>query len=142
MANEDFYEAAIRHWIGGRIFGREEKDDKTVCMQGFAAECALKKIMEKIEFFEFAKKYSHSGDELFRDVKMLLLGDMVSAVMIHPGLGLKLSSIALPKIVFDDHPARRYFEDDIFSMADARDCQNAAELLIREMVSMRLDGYL
>ena len=51
MANEDFYEAAIRHWIGGRILEREEEYDNAVCMQGFAAECALKKIMEKIEFF-------------------------------------------------------------------------------------------
>ena len=46
MGDEEFYEAAVRHWIDGTILEQQEEYDNAVCMQGFAAECALKKIME------------------------------------------------------------------------------------------------
>lgn len=41
MTNEDFYEAAIRHWLDGSILEEQGEYDNAVCMQGFAAECAL-----------------------------------------------------------------------------------------------------
>lgn len=40
---EDFFEAAIRHWYDGKLLEEEQEYDNAVCMQGFAAECALKK---------------------------------------------------------------------------------------------------
>lgn len=37
---EDFFEAAIRHWYDGKLLEEEQEYDNAVCMQGFAAECA------------------------------------------------------------------------------------------------------
>lgn len=45
--DEDFYGAAVRHWVDGAILEEQGEYDSAVCMQGFAAECALKKILEK-----------------------------------------------------------------------------------------------
>ena len=47
MAGEDFYEAAVRHWIDGIILEEQNEYDNAVCMQGFAAECALKRVWKK-----------------------------------------------------------------------------------------------
>ena len=58
MTGENFYEAAVRHWIDGTILQEQEEYDNAVCMQGFAAECALKKIMEKVR----SVKMSTSGE--------------------------------------------------------------------------------
>lgn len=142
MTNEDFYEAAIRHWIDGKILQEQGEYDNAVCMQGFAAECALKKIMDMVHVAEDVKRYSHLGEELFQDIKMILSGDIELATMINPAFGLRLSAMTLPKTLFQDHPERRYFKDELYSKANAEECANAAECLIREMAGMRLDGYL
>ena len=47
MTGENFYEAAVRHWIDGTILQEQEEYDNAVCMQGFAAECALKKLWKR-----------------------------------------------------------------------------------------------
>lgn len=142
MANEDFYEAAIRHWIDGNILEEQEEYDNAVCMQGFAAECALKKIMDMLHVMDDVKKYNHFGGELFQDIKMILSGDIEMTTLIHPACGLRLSAILLPSILFQDHPGRRYFKDGRYIREDAEECRNAANRLIEEMVNMYLDGYL
>ena len=76
MTNEDFYEAAIRHWIDGIILDEKGEYDNAVCMYGFAAECALKKIMDMLHVMNDVKRYNHFGEELFQDIKMILLGDL------------------------------------------------------------------
>ena len=142
MGNEDFYEAAIRHWTDGKVLEQQEEYDNAVCLQGFAAECALKTIMERTNNVGYIKKYSHFGDVLFEDIKMMLLGDIGLTVMIDPACGLRLSTISLPEILFQDHPERRYFKDGIYSKIDAEACRNAVEDLMKEMAYMRLDGYI
>ena len=42
---ENYYDVAVRHWIDGKILEENEEYDNAVCMQGFSAECALKKIL-------------------------------------------------------------------------------------------------
>lgn len=142
MANEDFYEAALRHWIDGSILEDQGEYDNAVCMQGFAAECSLKKIMEMLHVAEDIRKYGHFGEELFQDIKVILSGDNELPSMINPACGLRLSSISLPEILFQDHPQRRYFKDGIYSKADAENSRAAADQLIKEMVNMQLDGYV
>lgn len=141
MTNEDFYEAAIRHWIDGSILEGQGEYDNAVCMQGFAAECALKKIMDMLHVMNDVKKYSHFGEELFEDIKMILSGDPELTALINPSYGLRLSAILLPVVLFQDHPGRRYFKDESYSKEDARECKNAANALIKEMAKMYLDGY-
>lgn len=139
---EDFYEAAVRHWIDGKILEDQEEYDNAVCMQGFAAECALKKIAQMVHAVENVRKYSHSGGELFQHIKEILSGDIEIAAMVNPAYGLRMSAISLPEILFQCHPERRYFEDGIYSKGDAENCRDATNHLIREMVSLRLDGYM
>lgn len=142
MTNEDFYESAVRHWIGGCILIENEEYDNAVCFYGFAAECALKAMMERINENSDVKKYGYFGGPLFQDMKMMLSADLASTVMMDPVWGLRLSDLSIPDILFKDHPKRRYFEDGIYTRADAEICQEAAKNLLSEMVSMRLDGYL
>ena len=142
MGNENFYEAAIRHWSDGKILEQQEEYDNAVCMQGFAAECALKKILERTNSAGGIKKYSHFGDILFEDIKLMLSGDIGLTTMIDPACGLRLSTISLPEVLFQMHPERRYFKDGIYSKIDAEECRNVVERLIKEMVYMRLDGYI
>ena len=33
MGDEEFYEAAVRHWIDGTILEQQEEYDNAVCMQ-------------------------------------------------------------------------------------------------------------
>lgn len=141
MTNEDFYEAAIRHWIDGIILEEKGEYDNAVCMQGFAAECALKKIMDMLHVMNDVKRYNHFGEELFQDIKMILLGDLEMTTLIHPSYGLRLSAISLPVVLFQDHPGRRYFKDGSYSKEDAKKCKDAVNNLIGEMAKMYLDGY-
>lgn len=140
--DEDFYGAAVRHWVDGAILEEQGEYDSAVCMQGFAAECALKKILEKGRSNEEIRKYGHFGPGLLRDIEMMLLGDISLAAVIDPACGLRLSSFSLPEILFYQHPDRRYFRDGIYSDEDARECRNAAEDLLKEMFRLRLDGYI
>lgn len=142
MGHVDFYESAIRHWIGGCILELEEEYDSAICLLGFAAECALKAIMNWINCDGDVKKYSHLGEALFEDLKMLLLGDMTMVTLLEPGCGLRLSLMVLPPILFQGHPERRYFQDGEFSEDDVFCCREAVKNLIREMVTMRLDGAI
>ena len=98
LAAENFYEAALRHWIGGAI--------------------------------------------LLYDLQMMLLAEMELLTILEPSCGLKLSKMKLPSILFGDHPERRYFKDNTYTKANAEDCRKAAYSLIKEMVRMRIDGYL
>ena len=140
--NEDFYDAAIRHWIDGEILEEQEEYDNAVCMQGFAAECALKAILKVGCPDDIVRKYSHYGKELFRDVVMMLSGDIHLAAMTNPATGLRLSQIVLPDILFRNHPERRYYMDGKYSKEDAEQCRNATDSLIREITSLCLDGYM
>lgn len=146
MANEnfseDFYEAAIRHWIGGCILEDAQEYDSAVCMQGFSAECALKKIWETMDTSNPPKKYSHFGEALFRDISMMLFDGTGVTDVIAPAGALRLANIHLPQVLFQKHPDRRYFCDNTYSAEDTKICRDAAQDLLLEMVRMRLDGYI
>ena len=72
---EDFFEAAIRHWYDGKLLEEEQEYDNAVCMQGFAAECALKKILLSRLQREEVVRYGHNLEVLFQDLQMLLTND-------------------------------------------------------------------
>lgn len=133
MGDEEFYEAAVRHWIDGTILEQQEEYDNAVCMQGFAAECALKKIMDKINSYGDSMKYRHYGDILFQDIKMILDGDLSLTAIIDPASALRLSAISVPEVLFKGHPERRYFKDGIYTKNDAELCRNTVERLIRDV---------
>ncbi len=141
---ENFYEAAIRHLVDGRILQREECYDNAVYLYGYAAECALKSMIavycgntEGI----LKRAYSHGGSDILNDL-YTFVGNESMAPMLDPALGMKLQKFALPEVLFRGHPERRYLADGQFDGADADACRGAAEFLVNEMVSQHIDGYL
>ena len=72
----------------------------------------------------------------------MLLVDRELLAILEPSYALKLSKMELPTILFQYHPDRRYFKDGTYTKMDAEDCRKAAESLIKEMLHMRVDGYL
>lgn len=144
---EDFFEAAVRHWVDGAVLEENKEYDNAVCMQGFAAECALKAILEKgiaqqETVDEIVKKYSHRTDILLSDMEMMLLSDIVLTAILDPASGIRLSGIAIPDVLIKDHPERRYFGDGTYSEEDARVCRKQAELYVKEMLRLYVDGYI
>lgn len=143
MADENFYESAVRHWMDGLILERQEEYDNAVCMYGFAAECALKKIMERVySINDLRSYYGHLGEGLYEDIRWMMSGDLILPHLLDPACGLRLSRMTPPAILFEEHPERRYFRDGVYSEEDARICRDAVEDFIKEMAKMRLDGYL
>lgn len=139
---ENFYDAAVRHRIDGKILEESEEYDSAVCMQGFSAECALKKILLKGISGDIIKKYSHEGNIMFQDLVMMLMNDNEALSILDPACGLRLSNISLPQVLFENHPERRYYSDGKYSEEDARLCRESAEQILSEMFRLYLDGYI
>ncbi len=139
---EDFFEAAIRHWYDGKLLEEEQEYDNAVCMQGFAAECALKKILLSRLQREEVVRYGHNLEVLFQDLQMLLTSDRDMISILDPAAGFRLSKINLSAILFENHPDRRYYSDGKYSSEDARVCRECAEVLLAEMCRLYIDGYI
>ena len=115
---------------------------KNMIMQLYAGICSRVCFEKNYGENSNIRKYSHFGEALFQDIVMMLTGDVGLTMMIDPACALRLSQMALPEVLFRDHPERRYFGDDKFVKKDAEDCRQAAGCLIRELAFMRLDGYV
>lgn len=139
---ENFYKAAVRHWVDGKILEENGEYDNAVCMQGFSAECALKKILSKGISEEVIRKYSHEGNSMLQDLVMMFMSDNESLSILNPACGLVLSQIYLPEVLFADHPARRYYSDGKYSEENARVCREATEQILNEMFKLYIDGYI
>lgn len=139
---ENFFEAAIRHWYDGKLLEDAEEYDGAVCMQGFAAECALKKILLNGLPREAVVRYRHNFDILLNDLLMLLMSDSEMISILDPATGLRLAQIDLPDILFENHPERRYYADGIYSLEDSRICRESAEAFLEEMIRLYVDGYI
>ena len=140
--SEEFYDAAIRHWYDGRILEENMEYDNAVCMQGFAAECALKKIIQVAYPIDVIKKYGHDGDKLLDDICVLLMNDSSMLAALDPALGLRLQDVHLSELLFKNHPERRYYKDGIYSKNDVEACRHDAEKIINEMLRLCIEGYI
>ena len=70
--NENYFEAAVRHWVDGKILEENGEYDNAVCMQGFAAECAMKKILSGGFSDGEVRRYSHQGETLLQEAELVL----------------------------------------------------------------------
>ena len=139
---ENFYDAAVRHWLDGKILEENEEYDNAVCMQGFSAECTLKKILLAGIPEDVIRKYSHEGNSMLDDLVMLLMNDNEALSILDPACGLRPSKIFLPQILFANHPERRYYSDSTYSKEDAKLCRETTEQLLSEMFRLYVDGYI
>ncbi len=140
--SENFYDASIRHWYNGKLSEMEGEYDNAVCMQGFAAECALKKILNSAYPIEKIIKYSHGGASLFDDICMMLTNDNSMLSILDPASGLRLSQINLSEKLFENHPERRYFSDGVYTREIAIECRKNTEEFMNEMFQLYIDGYI
>lgn len=142
---ENYYEAAIRHFIDGNILKQADCWDNAVCLYGNSAECALKSLMEVycgVENKQILQyKYGHDGETLNSDLYGFVTNTSITPVL-DPILALKLQMFNLPEILFKDHPDRRYDKNGRFSIVDAALCKKATEFLIKELIMQHLDGYI
>lgn len=142
---ENYYEAAIRHFVDGSILENEECYDNAVYLFGYAAECALKSLISVYcgqNSSEFLKQaYSHSGSNLLNDLYTFVVNDSMAPVL-DPSLGVKLQSFVLPEVLFRNHPERRYWSNGQFEEVDADNCRNVVGFLINEMAGQHIDGYI
>lgn len=142
MVDDNFFDAAVRHWYDGTILEREGEYDNAVCMQGFAAECALKTIFEKGVSKELTKKYSHDMKCLLEDILTMSANDVGIVSILDPSCGLRISEIGLEDILFENHPERRYFSNGHYSREDAEKCRENAHKFVKEMLELYVDGYI
>lgn len=145
--DENFYQAAIRHYVDGMILLQEECFDNAVGLFGNSAECALKSLVE-VYCGENSKQilkygYSHEGKTLINDLCYFITNSNdISVLLLDPALALKLQGFVMPVSLFQNHPERRYAKDGEFHFQDAEDCKYAVGFLMREMIIQRIDGYL
>lgn len=140
--NEDFYDAAVRHWYDGKLLEEEMEYDNAVCMQGFAAECALKKIMQSAYPIELIRKYGHDGDSLLDVICVLLIHDGTLFATLDPALYLRLQDMHISDLLFSGHPERRYYQDGVYNKTDAEICRHDAEKILKEMFRLYVEGYI
>lgn len=139
---EHFFDAAVRNWQDACILEDAGEYDNAVCLHGFAAECALKTILQEGISREFAIKYGHDIDLLFKDILSFSANDIEIVSILDPSFGLRLAGIHLEDILFSDHPTRRYFEDAHYNRNDAVKCRENALAYIREILRLYIDGYI
>ena len=66
--HENYFDASVRHWYDAQILEDAGEYDNAVCMQGFAAECALKSIFQQCISRENVVKYGHNIKLLLQDI--------------------------------------------------------------------------
>ena len=74
--------------------------DNAVCMQGFAAECALKSIFQQCISRENVVKYGHNIKLLLQDILSFSVNDIEIVSILDPSFGLRLLEIPLENILF------------------------------------------
>lgn len=141
---EDFYEAAIRHFVDGRILEMNECYDNALYLFGYAAECSLKCIMSEYlsqSSNSGVRGYNHNILELFENLNDFTGNDGIVSEF-DPALGLKLQNLSFPEALSRNHPERRYLSNGQFNEKDVKECERVVEFLIKEMISLQIDGYL
>ena len=139
---ENFFDAAVRNWQDACILEDAGEYDNAVCLHGFAAECALKAILQEGISKNVVTKYGHNIHLLLKDILSFSENDIKIASILDPSFGLRLSGIQLEDILFSDHPARRYYEDGHYNGDDAVKCRENALAYVREMLRLYVDGYI
>lgn len=140
--HENYFDASVRHWYDAQILEDAGEYDNAVCMQGFAAECALKSIFQQCISRENVVKYGHNIKLLLQDILSFSVNDIEIVSILDPSFGLRLLEIPLENILFLDHPKRRYFENEHYCKEDAVKCRENASAYLQEMLKLYVDGYI
>lgn len=146
--DENYYEAAIRHFVDGDILHQKGCYDNAVCLYCNSAECSLKSLIE-VYYGEKSRdilqhRYGHHVDTLKEELYGFIANSTNALITpsLDPVLGLKLQDFDMPEILYKEHPVQRYYKNEYFSQNDAEICKRAAHFLIKELIRQHIDGYI
>ena len=139
---DSYPEAAVRHYIDGRLLQQNNRYDNAMCHYAFSAECAVKAFIGQFEQVYTADFIDpQNGHRVAENLQGMtdyheLLGILYPEISLFVGLGTP------PPILFRGHPARRYWNDIKYTANDLAACESFAAQLSAWIVSAAIDGKL
>lgn len=111
-----------------------------MCHLAFSAECALKAFWEgyhkKCSNFQEVKEV-HSEKKL-----MDFLQEYYWLTIKNPNYAFLTDLESIPLVLFQDHPERRYFEDQNYADDEIEQSRRYTETLLKRLIDCTLDGQL
>ncbi|MCI8591477.1 MAG: hypothetical protein HFI88_03820 [Lachnospiraceae bacterium] len=135
--NDHFPEAAVRHFVDGKILQDADRADNAMCHYAFSAECAMKAIYEQI-CANRGYRLNHNVEEAWRDMQQY----HAALQILDAKAGTLLGSRRIPEELFDGHPGRRYARDKGYTEGEMQGAGIFAEFLVRKLVSEVLNGTM
>ena len=135
--NDYFPEAAVRHFVDGKILQEANRADNAMCHYAFSAECAMKAIYEQI-CANRGYRLNHNVEEAWRDMQQY----HTALQILDAKAGTLLGGRRIPEALFDGHPGRRYARDKGYTEEQVQESGQFAEFLVRKLVSEVLDGTM
>ncbi len=135
--NDNYPAAAVRHFKDGKILHQYDRPDNAMCHYAFSAECGIKTLYEQL--------YSKSGFVLKHGVaktwsEMLQYYDILR--IMDARAGAFLGNRTIPARLFENHPARRYWDNITYTEDDLDQACAFSEQLTRQIISEILDGKI
>ena len=135
-----FPEAAVRHWLDGKMLHQAHRYDNAMCHYAFSAECAIKAFRNQLLQAYTGKdgKRTHEVEPFWEALTEYyeLMG------ILNPKLSLLIGIGAPPPRLFQDHPDRRYYNDINYTASDLAECEEFVTRLIQQVISAVIDGKL
>ena len=138
---QDHYpEAAVRHYIDGKLLHENNRYDNAMCHYAFSAECAIKALIDQLRQI-YPAILNRPRHEVLEDWQSItdyhdLLGVLYPQISMLGGLGTP------PAILFDGHPQRRYWNDKNYTSASLTACGEFVSQLSAWIISAAIDGKL
>ena len=137
---ECFPIAAERHYTDSQYLLQHGRKDNAICHLAFSAECTLKTFWEAY----------HKMNNSFREVKEVhseeklndFLREYYWLTIKNPSFAFLTDLESIPSILFQDHPERRYYEDQPYTVSVIEQCRRYAETLLKRLVECALDGQI
>lgn len=149
--------AAARHYSDGELLKEHKRNDNAMCHYAFSSECGLKAFLEiflnkDILFWSeydlnklgkvflnkkssFIKKIKiHDVDELWKYYNWLSL--------VVPDYALLTELESSPSVLFDNHPDRRYYDNQYYTDDDIESSRQYAKALLERLIACTIDGRI
>lgn len=130
--------AAARHNQDGKILLSTDRIDNAMCHFAFSAECSLKAFWEAFQEMNnrFPKvKFVHKEKELNE-----FLRDYYWLTVWNPTLAFLSGLETIPNILFQDHPDRRYYDNQNYTAEEIKKSEHYSDMLLQRLVECALDG--
>lgn len=135
--NDNYLVASMRHYIDGTLLEKEKRWNNAMCHYAFSAECFIKIWYEHVSH-QKGSRLSHGVEKTFDDLahyySFIRMNDVTTDIM--------LGQTSLPTTLFENHPARRYWDDISYSKEEVQEARELVERMMQELVIQLLDGRM